>query len=225
MSYSQLLNRLQSLAEPAFADFQRRLIFTKYTILGVRTPELRKIAREWKGAADTLFDFPDEVYEVVFLKLAVAASLPYADFLTRLDDCLAKIDNWGLCDTFKNKSIAKNRQDFLSRLPKLFATEEPYYQRFVLVNLLSFFVEEPYLPTIANYLSQADTSHYYVYMAAAWLLAEVLVKCYDHGVKMLCSRVVDDKTHNKAIQKATESYRLLPTQKDALRLLRIKNKK
>ena len=59
-------------------------------------------------------------------------------------------------------------------------------------------------------------------MAAAWLTAEILVKLYDKGIEILQSGILDIKTHNKAIQKAVESYRLTTKQKEYLRSLKIK---
>ena len=79
-----------------------------------------------------------------------------------------------------------------------------------------------YLPTIRKFIEEADTSRYYVHMAVAWLLAEILVKEYEAGVALLKDKITDSKTHNKAIQKAIESYRLTNEQKDFLRSLKIR---
>ena len=77
---------------------------------------------------------------------------------------------------------------------------------------------------IESYIQRADTSKYYVHMATAWLVAEILTKEYDYGLTILQSKVLDIKTHNKAIQKAIESYRITTEQKEYLRSLKIKNK-
>ena len=222
MTYSDFLNRLTAYAEENFANFQRKLIFTKYEILGVRTPTLHKIAKEFAKDFEEIFTFPNEYYEVVAIKLFQAAMLPYEAFISGLEDCVSLMDNWALCDGFKAKCIKANKTTFLPVLQLLFAHGGEYQQRYPLVVLLTEYVEMQYLPTIRKFIEEADTSRYYVHMAVAWLLAEILVKEYEAGVALLKDKITDSKTHNKAIQKAIESYRLTNEQKDFLRSLKIR---
>ena len=222
MEYLQLVETLKSHAENGFAKFQRRLISTKAQILGVRTPILRKLAKAYKGELDEILTFPDEFYEVTFIKLSVAALQPYDRFVEVLPDCVAAIDNWGTCDSFKTSSIKRHKAEFLSILEKLFAHGGEFYERYVLVTLLGYYVEEAYLPVISEYLRRINDENYYVYMGAAWLTAEVIVKYYDEGVDLLKSRLLSPKTHNKAIQKARGSFRLTTEQKEFLNSLKIK---
>ncbi len=222
MTYLEFFTNLQSYAEPSFAQFQRKLIFTERTILGVRTPILRKLAKESVTTFEQLWNYPNDCYEVVFIKLTVVSMLPYETFLTYLDASVALIDNWALCDMFKAQCIRKHKNAFLPILEKLFVTGKEYFVRYVLVTLLSFYVEEEYLSVIEWYLRRADMPPYYVHMAAAWLTAEILIKHYSFGVKLLTDKVLCAKTHNKAIQKARESYRLTTEQKEFLYSLKIK---
>ena len=224
MTYLQLLSKLNAHAETDFAAFQRKLIFTKQEILGVRTPILRKIAKETAQSVDiqTLLSFPDTYYEITFIKLACVSALPYERFINYVESCVALIDNWATCDCFKAKCITKNQDKFLPVLQEIFRRGGEFDERFVLVTLLYAYVEEKYIPLIKQYLKQANTSYYYVHMAAAWLTAELIVKLYDVGVSLLQSGVLDKKTHNKAIQKSIESYRITKEQKEYLRSLKIK---
>lgn len=222
MIYSELLDELSALAEPEFAAFQKKLIPTAQEILGVRTPDMRKLAKRFKGTEDELFAFPDTYYEVTFIKLSAVSLLSYDSFCRYVEKCVPLIDNWATCDCFKAACLKKHRDEFLPLLEKLFANGGEFYQRYVLITLLGYYTEERYLPTIKEYLSRADTSMYYVHMAAAWLTAEVLVKYYDYGVAVLESGILEAKTHNKAIQKAKESYRLTNEQKGFLDSLKIK---
>lgn len=222
MTYSSFIDELKSYAEPSFQRFQKRLIFTDYEILGVRTPVLRKLAKKYERELERIFAFPNEYYETVFIKLTIVSKLPYEEFLRYLGGCVALMDNWALCDTFKAKAIAKNKKEFLPVLEGLFVTGKEFYQRYALVVLLGEYVEKEYLSVVKAYLLRADTQPYYIHMAAAWLTAEVLVKEYDYGVSLLKERALDAKTHNKAIQKAIESYRLTLEQKEFLRSLKIK---
>lgn len=222
MTYLGFIEELKGLAEQDFAVFQRGLIFTKYEILGVRTPILRKLAKKYDKDFEIIFSFPDKYYETVFIKLAIAANLPYKQFLKYLDGCLALIENWALCDTFKGKYIRENKENFLSVLGKIFQTQKEFHQRYVLVVLLAEYLQQEYLGVIRSYICRADAKRYYIYMAVAWLVAEILVKAYDFGVELLKEGVLDKKTQNKAIQKALESYRLTKVQKEYLRSLKIK---
>ena len=222
MTYLEFLDKLTSYKEVDFANFQRRLIFTKYEILGIRTPILRKLAKEYKEYFKDIFAFPNEYYEVVFIKLILVSAFQYKEFLTYLEECVALMDNWALCDCFKSKCIKKHREEFLPVLENLFERGGEYEQRYPLVVLLSEYVEEKYFFKLENFIRRADTKPYYVHMATAWLLAEILVKEYKFGIKLLKKRLTDEKTHNKAIQKAVESYRLTQEQKEFLRSLKIK---
>ncbi len=224
MKYTEFLNELNARAEEGFAVFQRRLIFTDRKILGVRTPTLRKLVKELPVTLEELLAFPDDCYETVFMQLAAVSSLSYESFLLYLPQCVEKIDNWALCDCFKANCIRKHKDEFLPVLRTLFQTGKEYLVRYVLVTLLSYYVEEKYLPVIKEYIRLADTKPYYVRMAVAWLVAEILIKSYDEGVSLLKSGYLDEKTHGKAIQKAIESYRVTNERKEFLRSLKIKNK-
>lgn len=225
MTYSEFIEKITPFAEEEFASFQRKLIFTDRKILGIRTPTMRKLAKECMDNLEDLFSFPDEYYETVFITLTAVSLLPYEKFLLCVERAVSLIDNWALCDSFKAKCIKGRKEDFLSVLDRLFKKGGEYFERYVLVVLLAEYVERKYLPIIKEYIQKADTQRYYVHMAVSWLLAEILVKEYQYGVDVLLEGFLPIKTHNKAIQKAMESYRLTNEQKEYLRSLKIKTKK
>lgn len=221
MPYFEFLNELKEYAEPKFADFQRKLIFTDREILGVRTPKMRKLAKKYFSNIDEFLSYPNEYYETVFIKLTMVSLLPYARFVEALPSCIELMDNWALCDSFKAKCIRKNKEEFLTILEALFQTDGEYFQRYPLTVLLFEYVEEKYLHRIKEFILNADTSYYYVHMAVAWLLAEILIQYYDYGIAILKSGEIPAKTHNKAIQKARESFRLSKNQKEYLHSLKV----
>lgn len=225
MTYSNFLNKLQAFAEPDFAIFQKRLIFTNRQILGVRTPTLRKIAKDCARELDDLLAFPNEYYETVFIKLTAVSLLPYEQFVKELPKCVDLIDNWALCDSFKAKCIKGRKDEFLTVLDEIFARKTEFSQRYVLVVLLSEYVEEKYRQTLKRYIFSADTQPCYVHMAVAWLTAELLVKDYGFGLELLKEGRLPVKTYNKVIQKAVESYRITKEQKEYLRSLKIKQER
>ena len=224
MTYSKLVDFLQEVAEESFANFQRKLIFTKYKILGVRTPMLRTIAKRYQSEWKDILTFPNEYYEVVFLKLTMISKLPFEQFAEYLPSCISLMDNWALCDQMKAPAIKKNRESGLPILEEIFQMGGEYVERYVLVTLLSYYVEDNYLPILRTYMHRSNTNLYYIHMAVAWLLAEILIKKYDFGLQILQGKELDVKTHNKAIQKGIESYRITQLQKEQLRSLKIKEK-
>lgn len=218
MNYQEFLAELKSFSDEDYRTFHKRLLKNdNIQVLGVKVPILRKIAKKYKAEVDELMTFPDEYYEVTFVKLTAVSLLPYNELLKYIETCVSLMDNWATCDCFVPKCIESHKDDFLKLPPIYAAINAEFYQRFALTSLLHFYVEDKYLEDIFSVLKQVNTKCYYVHMAAAWLIAEVLVKCYDDGIEFLQSGVMDKRTHNKAIQKACESYRLSDEQKNFLK--------
>ena len=218
MQYRQLLTLLEENADLKYRDFHKKLLKNEnINVLGVRVPILRKIAKQFGGDIENLLTFPDEYYEVTFIKLTAVSNLKYEEFIKYVDSCVPLIDNWATCDCFTPKCIEKHKKDFLPYIEKYLSNDGEFYQRFALTTLLHFYVEDEFSDIVFDAVKRADTQKYYVHMAAAWLIAEVLVKDYENGVKFLQTETIDIKTHNKAIQKANESFRLSKEQKNFLK--------
>lgn len=221
MLYHQLLNELKQSADEQYKCFHKKLLKNdSINVLGVRVPTLRKIAKKYSGCVDELMTFPDEYYEVTFVKLTAVSLLKYGDFIKYLDRCLPLIDNWATCDCFIANSIQTHRDDFLPYILKYAESKGEFYQRFALVSLLHFYTEEKYANLIYETAEKSDTGLYYVHMAVAWLIAEMLVKHYESAKNFLLKNSLDKKTHNKAIQKACESFRLSDDRKNYLKELK-----
>ncbi|MGN1104721.1 MAG: DNA alkylation repair protein [Candidatus Coproplasma sp.] len=219
--YEELITKLEGVADSGYAAFHSKLLNNpNINVIGVRTPALRKLAREYEGDIEGLLTLPDEYYEVTFLKLIVASRLPYEEFIKVVDRCVKLIDNWACCDCFKAVCIAKHREEFLPFVKAYLGVNSEFYQRYALVTLLHFYVKDEYLNLITECVERADTDYYYVHMAAAWLIAEVIVKHYEKGVEYLKLNRLDRATHNKAVSKACESYRITDEQKRELKALK-----
>lgn len=218
MLYQEFLNELNAVSDGKYREFHARLLKNdSIKLIGVRVPDLRKIAKKYVGKADELLSFPDEYYEVTFIKLTAVSYLKWDEFIKRVDYCVSLIDNWATCDCFVPRCIAKHRREFLPYIYKYAQSDGEFSRRFALTTLLHFYVDGEYAQIIRELLPKVDTGDYYVHMAAAWLIAELLVKDYDNTVGYLKQDKIDDKTLNKAIQKARESYRLTDEQKNFLK--------
>ena len=229
ITYYALLDELKALSEEKFAAFQSKLFNDdKLTVLGVRTPALRKRAKKYKAEYSSLSAFPNEYYEVVFLKLSVAAFMPYEQFITVCDGCVRLLTDWALCDCFSPACIKTHREEFVPYIKRYLAAGEGYFndgefaRRFALTALLSFYVEEEYLSFIFDSITNCRPDKYYVMMGAAWLLAEVLIKHYEAGLGYLRSTMCDITVKNKAISKACDSFRVSDERKAELKTLRSK---
>lgn len=218
MSYQEFLSELNNFADEKYRDFHCRLLKNdSIRVLGIRVPQLRKLAKKYASRLDELLTFPDEYYEVTFIKLTAVSYLPYEDFIRYVDRCVPLIDNWATCDCFTPKCIAKHQEDFLPYVRRYVQNEGEFYQRFALTTMLHYYVEERYLGEIFTITDKSNTQLYYVHMAAAWLIAETLIKNYERAKGYLLKNTLDKKTHNKAIQKACESYRLSIERKNELK--------
>lgn len=222
MEYLALVAELNALADEKYRAFQKKLIATKAEILGVRVPVIRRLAVKYRGALGALLCFPDEYFEVTFLKCLILGKQHFAYFSEHLSGVLPLIDNWATCDCFDAPCIKKRREEFLPCIRALRFSEHEFTSRFALVQLLKHYCEGEYLPFIFESAEGCDHTKYYVSMAAAWLIAEVLIKHYAAGVEFLKRGTLPAVTLNRAIQKARESFRLTAEQKEELKQLKRK---
>ena len=216
VTYGELLSELESLSEEQFARFNRKIINdSRLKILGVRTPALRKLAKKYSREYENISRFPDEFYEVVFLKLSIAALLPYEKFITECDGCVELISDWALCDYFAPVCIKK-----YLRAERGYFCDGEFVRRFALTTLLHFYVDGKYLDLIFDSIASCKPDKYYTAMGAAWLLADVLIYDFSAGYEFLNSTMCDINVKLKAISKACGSFRVTLEQKQKLRALR-----
>ena len=221
ITYEEVLARLNARKDETYARFHSKLLKNENVrLIGVRTPDLRALSKEWRGEADTFLSFPDEYYEITFLKCALVGMLPYTEFVKRVDFVVPLIYNWATCDMFTAPCVKKHQEEFLPYIKRYLCSDREFTVRYGLVMLLHDYVEERYLPLIFDSVRALKKSDYYIMMGAAWLIAEVLVKYYDAGLRFLKEGSMPKIMHNKAIQKACESYRISDEQKVFLKSLR-----
>lgn len=221
ITYEEVLARLKANGDEKYRTFHSKLLKNdKINLIGIRTPILRKLAKEWKGETETFLTFPDEFYEITFLKCALVAMLPYEEFIARVDMLVPLLDNWATCDTFDAPCVKRHREEFLPFIKRYLQSDKEFTVRYGLVMLLHYYVEEKYLPLIFDSVRNLKKNDYYIMMGAAWLISEVLVKFYDRGVAFLQEGSMPKEMHNKAIQKARESFRISEEQKAFLKSLK-----
>lgn len=224
-----LVERLRGLADPQYAAFSEGLIpGAAHTSLGVRTPQLRAAAREilrgddWCEFLEASRDHP--ILEIRMLHGFVlgGARCPIGEKLGLTDRFLPFVDNWAVCDGFcaSFKPRKDEREQTFAFACRCAASDVEFRKRFGLVLLMSRFREPPYLEgTMAVYRSFRHDG-YYARMGAAWGLATLWLSARDAALAILKDGCWDDFTHNKAIQKLCESYRVSPEDKALVRSMR-----
>lgn len=88
--------------------------------------------------------------------------------------------------------------------------------------LMKHYLDDNFKIEYANKVAVVQSEEYYVNMMRAWYFATALAKQYDSIIHFIEEKKLDVWTHNKAIQKSIESYRITPEQKEYLRTLKIK---
>ena len=228
MNNTDLIKRLFELKDLKYKGFHSKLMPTidKEKIIGIRVPELRKFATEINKtdyAEVFLNELPHYYYEENNLHAFLIEKVKDFDTAIRLTDkFLPFVDNWATCDMLRPKAFAKNKEKLLKYIEKWIKDKHPYTVRYGIEMLMVHYLGENFSPKYADLVSEIKSDEYYVNMMIAWYFATALAKQYDAIIPYFKTKVLDSRTHNKAIQKAIESYRITPKQKEELKLFKIK---
>lgn len=214
--------------DPKYAAFTAKLIPTlpPEKFIGVRSPEYRKILKELPDAAAIdafLQALPHEYYEENILHSILLGRIKDVDAcLAEVERFLPYVDNWAVCDGLNPAVFKKHPQVIREKLRGWIASEAIYTRRFGMHMLMAYFLDECFEPALLDQPADLRSDEYYVNMMTAWLFAEALVKQWDAALPYLTGHRLDKWTHNKAIQKAIESFRITDEQKAYLKSLRRK---
>lgn len=217
---------LQSLADPAYKDFQSKLIPTVCpdVILGVRTPALRKYAKAMpaQDALRFLDCLPHKYYEENNLHaFLIERILNFDVCIQRLDAFLPYVDNWATCDGMKPKCFLKNKVALKCKITQWLRADHAYTVRYGVLMLMTHFLDCDFTDDCLALVAGLRQQEYYIKMVIAWYFATALAKQWEAAVVYLQANKLDPWVHNKTIQKAIESYRITPEQKAYLRTLRV----
>lgn len=228
MDIKDINNELFALAAEANKTYINKLIPGCKPCLGIRIPDLRKLAK--RIAKDDYRSFmencPDDYYEqealqafvIGYAKDDISAILGYADRF------VPKIRDWSVNDAFcQNFSIArKHPQEVFDWLMKYVPKENEFLQRVVAVLLMSHFLNDDYYDKIYSVMDRLKFDGYYTKMGVAWCVATAYAKYPEATYEYLKDNMLDDWTYNKAIQKMLESYRVSDKDKEMLKSMKRK---
>lgn len=212
-----------------YADFSAKLVPTlpREAFIGVRSPSYKLILTRIKELpACELETFlqrlPHKYHEENSLHIALINKIKnYDECLAELEHFLPYINSWAISDALNPPVLKKNRQQLLPKLEQWMCDEAPFTKRVGLLLLMKYFLDEDFKAEYLELPAKIRSEEYYVNMMIAWFFAEALVKQWDATIPFIQNKKLASWTHNKAIQKACESFRVLPQRKEYLRTLKI----
>lgn len=219
---------LFSLADKDFKAFHSKLIpeIPPEKIIGIRTPILRKYAKTTdRDVIAFMKSLPHEYYEENNLHAFFIEKIGDIDeTIKALDEFLPFVDNWATCDTISLKAFRKSPQKALAAIYRWIASEDTYAIRFGVVCLMKYFLDGLFDEKFPEAVAKIKSNEYYINMARVWYFATALAKQRDAVWPYFAEKRLDTETHNKAIRKAVESYRISDCDKAKLKLLTIKKR-
>jgi len=231
MLTDEIREELYKLQDVEYRDFMYKLIPTvdPDTVIGIRTPVLRTCAKQLQKREDVtefLECLPHRYFEENQLHAFILSERKdYAQCLEEVCRFLPYVDNWATCDQMSPKVFKKHRGELLEYVKEWIRSEDTYTIRFGIGMLMEHFLDEDFDPAFPELAASVRSEEYYVNMMTAWYFATALAKQYEAVLPYIEECRLDEWTHNKAIQKAVESRRITPQQKEYLKTLKVKNRK
>lgn len=219
--------KLFELRDEEYAKFQAKLTpsVDARLFIGVRVPEVRKLAKQLKNDSDALKflkELPHKYYDENMLHgLLVSEISDYDQAIKETDKFLPFVDNWAVCDIMSPKVFKKHKPELIKKIKEWSESSETYTIRFGIEMLMSHFLDDDFKPDYLKIPAKVKSEEYYVNMMVAWFFATALAKQWDSTIPYIEKKKLNKWTHNKTLQKAIESYRITDEQKEYLRTLKI----
>ena len=226
----EIMDLLFSKQDIKYRDFQAPLFpgIAKDRFIGVRTPDLKKLAKELFGS-ETANKFIETLPHQYFDENQLQAFLislikDYQTCLKEVERFLPYIDNWGTCDQLNPKVFAKHKEELIVPIKKWLKSKHTYTVRFAIGLLMQHYLDESFKEEYMELVMAIKSEEYYINMMIAWYFATALAKQWDTAIKYIEEKKLFPWVHNKTIQKAVESYRINDEQKVYLKTLKVNKK-
>ena len=228
MILNDIRDELFKMQDMDYRDPNSKLIPTvdKESMIGIRTPELRKYAKQLGKSSEVkefLQALPHKYFDENQLHAFIISEIKdFKNCIAEINRFLPYIDNWATCDQLSPKIFKKHHSELFAYIKDWLKSDKVYMLRFGIGMLMEHFLDEDFDIIYPETVSKIRSDEYYVNMMIAWYFATALAKQYESIIPFIENRSLDIWTHNKAIQKALESYRISTEQKTYLRELKIK---
>lgn len=216
-----ILDRLTDLAQgnESYAVFNQRIVNTKMPVIGVRVPDLRRLARELApdmsaAKISELLRVKDVTFDYVLL-CGLLITHARLDDLVAIDltkQYLPRVDSWAHIDVFVEKKRRFAGEVWWDFALECLQNEDEFTVRYGVISLMTNFLDEAHIDQVFTALRNVKHDGYYVKMALAWLYATTAVHFFDLTLAELENEHIDAWTRNKAYQKMRESRRFTPEQ-------------
>ena len=223
--------QLFALQDKEYQVFYSRLMPTlpPETVIGVRVPLLRRLAKQLADTPEAeafVQCLPHFYYEENALHAFLLESVrDLSAALAATEHFLPYVDNWAVCDSFSPKVFAQHKSELLPAIRHWLGSDQVYTVRYGIGMLMRYYLDDAFQPEYLGWVAAVHSEEYSVNMMRAWYFATALAKQSAVALPWLTEKRLDVWTHNKTIQKAVESCRITPEQKQALRALRIRSQK
>lgn len=224
-NYKEFVEFLLSLQDLKYKEFHSKLTDTKYEIIGIRVPIMRKIASYIKKTdVEKFFSFVgNKYYEEVFIEGIVLSSMEESIIDKYLVSFIKKIDNWAICDIFCSnmKVVNKKQGKYWIYFNNLIDLEYEFQTRVSVVIMMNYYLNDQYIDRVLNIVSNIKSDYYYVNMAISWLLSVAIINYEDKVIDLLKSGKLSKFIQNKTISKIKDSYRVSKNIKDYINEFRL----
>ena len=223
----EITKRLFELQDEKYADFQAKLTpgIPRESFIGVQIPQVRTLAKSYYKdleSADFLQELPHQYYDENMLHgLVLSEMKDFEACVKAVDAFLPYVDNWAVCDIMSPKVFRKHKEELLPVIKRWVASDQVYTCRFGIEMLMSHYLDQDYKPEYLEIVAAVRSEEYYVNMMIAWFFATALAKQWDTVIPYIEENRLEPWVHNKTIQKARESYRITPEQKEYLKGLKV----
>ena len=220
--YEELLK----VKDDKYKEFQAKLVpnIDPETILGVKTPEMRRIAKDVFNSSEKdvfLKELPHKYYEENLIHFFIISMIKdFDECISEVETFLPYVDCWPISDQATPRSFKKNHTKLLPYIKKWIGSEHLYTARFGIRMLMNEFLGDNFKDEYPEHVASVKSDEYYLKMMVAWYFATALAKNYDDTIKYIEERKLDDWVLKKTIQKAIESYRVTDEHKEYLKQFR-----
>ena len=225
---NNIINKLYKLQDKEYRDFQIKLIpnINSNTIIGIRTKELKKYAKELvkdNKYISFISDLPHKYFEENQLHAFIISEIKdYDKCIEYINKFLPYINNWATCDQMSPKIFKKYTNKLLDQVNIWIKSNKTYTIRYSILILMKYYLDDNFKKEYLEKVCNIESEEYYVNMMRAWYYATALAKQYKDTIVYIENNKLDTWTHNKTIQKARESYRIDKDKKEYLKGLKRK---